>query len=238
MKFNHFFISERPAGSGIETYRIALLQLFDDGQGGDLKKGDGIYTAVYRDFLSQSKYKIRVFANGNEGLARVNRSRFVGVGLVKDTPLSRKRRSATRSKRSRRSTRKLKFYPYRQSRSQMSRFSDEQEAAIGNRFDSLTSGMNVAKGDGFWDRTVTLTAAPRGESGKCPIDFTQVMDDCYSVSVREMEHYFAEQHCIDKRASMLVADTTDEIFLALKISKEINRSIWVCCLNIYRLCLI
>ena len=181
--------------------------------------------------MSQSKYKIRVFANGNEGLARVNRSRFVGVGLVKDTPMRRKRRSTSKeshkSKRSRRSTRKLKFYPYRQSRSQMSRFSEEQEAAIGNRFDSLTLGKNVAKGDGFWDRTVTLTAAPRGESGKCPLDFTQVMDDCYSVSVREMEHYFAEQHCIDKRASMLVADTTDEIFLALKISKEINRSIWV-----------
>ena len=166
------------------------MQLFDDGQGGDLKKGDGIYTAVYRDFLSKSKYKIRVFANGNEGLARINRSRFVGVGLVKDTRLRRKRRSIAQKsvhrnsdklRRARRSPKKLKFYPYRQSRSQMSRFSEEQEAAIGNRFDSLTLGKNVAKGDGYWDRTVTLTAAPRGESGKCPLDFTQVMDDCYSV---------------------------------------------------------
>ena len=31
----------------------------------------------------------------------------------------------------------------------------------------------------------------------------------------------------DQEAKLLSADTADEIFLALKISKEINRSIWV-----------
>ena len=43
----------RPAGSGIETFRIELLRLYDDGQYGDLNANDGIYTAVYSEFLSQ-----------------------------------------------------------------------------------------------------------------------------------------------------------------------------------------
>ena len=63
---------------GIETFRIALLQLFDDGQYGDLVANDGIYTAIYRDFLSQGKYKMRFFANGDEGSARISRSGFIG----------------------------------------------------------------------------------------------------------------------------------------------------------------
>ena len=66
------------AFSGIETFRIALLQLFDDGQYGDLVASDGIYTAIYRDFLSQGKYKMRFFANGDQGLARVSRSGYIG----------------------------------------------------------------------------------------------------------------------------------------------------------------
>ena len=66
----------RPAGSGVDAYKIALLQLFDDGDGADLLENDGIYSAVYRDFLSPAKYSFRVFAHGQS--SRRDKRRFIG----------------------------------------------------------------------------------------------------------------------------------------------------------------
>ena len=89
----------RPAGSGIETFRIELLRLYDDGLYGDLNANDGIYTAIYSEFLSQvdiyrsigkhfqGKYKMRFFATSvhpfdkstqSQIVARVNRKGFIG----------------------------------------------------------------------------------------------------------------------------------------------------------------
>jgi len=91
----------RPAGSGIETFLIELLRLYDDGQYGDLNANDGIYTAVYSEFLSQvrntwqqneivyiqGKYKMRFFSTSinpvdnekqTQVIARVNRKGFIG----------------------------------------------------------------------------------------------------------------------------------------------------------------
>ena len=70
-------------------------------------------------------------------------------------------------------------------------------------------------------------AMPKQDSGKCPETYKQVMDNCYYNDARQMEFYFAENHCLEKSGQLLNADTKDDILLALKVTRDINRSVWV-----------
>ena len=53
------------------------------------------------------------------------------------------------------------------------------------------------------------------------------MDNCYYNDARQMEFYFAENHCMEKSGHLLNADTKDDILLAVKVTRDINRSVWV-----------
>ena len=131
----------RPAGSGVDAYKVAMLQLFDDGEGADLLENDGIYSAAYRDFLSPAKYSFRVMAHGQS--SRRDKRRFVGSS---ERLLSRKRRSTMG-----------RIMAVRQSRSQLSRsFSEAYLEANLNSIDPLSTGKSTTVDDS-WDRTRTIT---------------------------------------------------------------------------------
>ena len=208
----------RPAGSGVDAFKIALLQLFDDGDGADLLENDGIYSAVYRDFLSPAKYSFRIIAHGQS--SRRDKRRFIGSA----------ERLQSKRRRRRRSTR-ARISAVRQSRSQLSRPLSEAylEASLGS-IDPLSSDISTGVDDA-WDRTRTVTAMPNEDSGKCPDTYSQVMDNCFYSDARQMEYYFAENHCMEKSGELVDAQTQDDILLAVKVTRDINRSVWLKQLN-------
>ena len=53
------------------------------------------------------------------------------------------------------------------------------------------------------------------------------MDNCYYSDARQMEFYFAENHCMEKSGELIEADSQDDILLAVKVTRDINRSVWV-----------
>ena len=53
------------------------------------------------------------------------------------------------------------------------------------------------------------------------------MDNCYYSDARQMEFYFAENHCMEKSGELIEANSQDDILLAVKVTRDINRSVWV-----------
>lgn len=99
---------------------------------------DGIYTAIYRDFLSQGKYKMRFFANGDEGSARISRSGYLGrASTILKT-----------SKRARRDLRSQKKWAFDEqgAESQLHRMSRTENERIGIKYDPLSDTINVVQG--------------------------------------------------------------------------------------------
>ncbi|CAG5105169.1 Oidioi.mRNA.OKI2018_I69.chr1.g1896.t1.cds [Oikopleura dioica] len=247
----------RPAGSGIETFRIELLRLYDDGLYGDLNANDGIYTAIYSEFLSQvetnpetdnnsqGKYKMRFFATSvhpfdkstqSQIVARVNRKGFIGGNSTQEGINfinSRGKRSTGEEDHDdpRNFPRAGRSWAInRGSYIQRERLTRTHWLNMGLGTQRLWDRATVMETSDIWERIATITAAPRGFKGICEgEDFFPVMNRCYKVVDTDPTPrvVLANMSCKAEDATLMKADQVDEIMLAFKVTKEIQQSIWI-----------